>query len=536
MYKVMILDDEKWIRKGIAMKISNMNLPIAEIVEVADVKSAEEAMEEHQLQVIVTDIRMEEDNGLDFIEEVSYNYPNTQFIILSGYSEFEYAKRAINIGVVAYLVKPVNTDELKSALITSFDKYEENKRSLQLHDMEELLKEEQESLQSELDVSKIFYAEDLQQSLAAAKNVKKNMGYGDGYFGCILLQIEESSYSQSGFNKHEIYLLKYGIKNILTEVSEICSINADVFMDIKYTYRLIILVRDTDEDILNSKISKFVAQAYNAITTSLNLNISISVSMLHKDLVKDLYYEAQQSMHTKFIDGTNRVFFYNKYLAPKHKIKMPTEKFEILKKYLKEANAEESKYIVHSIITNESGQENKDYILLAYMNIVNLALNSCDEAIYVLNSSENNYMNIENLERFENNEQIEKFIYEMIEKICDIQKNLAENLDCRRIMEQVKRYIDKNYMNKISVSELARLFNINYSYFSTIFKQEAGMTMTEYLRNVRIEKACSMLKDSRINTEFVAHAVGFTDVMHFYKIFKRTTGFTPTEYRNSLKK
>lgn len=136
MYKVMICDDEKWIRKGVATKIKNMKLPVSEVFEASDLEEATALMEKYQPKIIVTDICMEDENGLDFLEEISQNYPDVRFIILSGYSEFTYAERAIRLGVVAYLLKPVDVVELKEALLKSFAKYEENKHAIQVSVME----------------------------------------------------------------------------------------------------------------------------------------------------------------------------------------------------------------------------------------------------------------------------------------------------------------------------------------------------------------------------------------------------------------
>ncbi|MBP3360244.1 MAG: response regulator [Clostridia bacterium] len=533
MYKVMICDDEKWIRKGVAAKISRMELPVSEIFEAEDIAEAEALMELHQPEIVITDICMAEDNGLDFLEEIAHNYPNVRFIILSGYSEFTYAERAIRLGVVAYLLKPVDMEELKDALLKAFSKYEENKHSLKVSVMERMLKNERENYQTEVSMNRIFFGTDLQQSVSTAKSFKESRGYEGMLFGCILLQIEESSYEQSGFNKQETDLLKYGVKNVIAEVAEICELDTDILMDLKYAYRMIIIARGKDELTLEAKLNQFVTQMYNAVSSSLNLNISVSVSHIHDDLVRDLYFEAQKAMHVKFIGGANRIFWCSKHI-PKSEFNMPAEKFEILQKHLKEGNSEGAKLVVHNIIAGCKVTE--EYIFYVYMNIVNLALNSCDEAIYVINSSEYNYMNVDNLEQFENSEQIEEFINVMLERICNIQKNFTVSFDCREVMNKVKLYIEKNYMNKISVTDLAKFFNINYSYFSTIFKEQVGMTLTEYLRNVRIEKACSMLKNSDMNTEFIATSVGFNDTMYFYRIFKRCKGMTPTEYRNSFDK
>ncbi len=113
MYKILIVDDEYYARYGLRESIDWKQYDCEIIGEATDAEEAFEQFSKHMPDIVITDIRMEDTNGLDFIKKVSSACSNkVRFIILSGYSEFSYAARAIEYGVSAYLTKPVKNSDL----------------------------------------------------------------------------------------------------------------------------------------------------------------------------------------------------------------------------------------------------------------------------------------------------------------------------------------------------------------------------------------------------------------------------------------
>ncbi len=96
-------------------------------------------------------------------------------------------------------------------------------------------------------------------------------------------------------------------------------------------------------------------------------------------------------------------------------------------------------------------------------------------------------------------------------------------------------YIKRNYMNKLTLDEVAEHVYFSGTYFSKIFKNETGTTFNKYLNKVRISASKQMLKDKDMALADIADAVGFHDQSHFSKMFKTVTGTSPKKYRESLK-
>ncbi len=99
-------------------------------------------------------------------------------------------------------------------------------------------------------------------------------------------------------------------------------------------------------------------------------------------------------------------------------------------------------------------------------------------------------------------------------------------------MAQIKSFINCNYMRDIKIDEMALHIGMNRSSFCSFFKQQTGQTFTHHLNDKRIAAACELLRDKDKNISEIGISVGITDTPYFCRIFKQTTGFTPTEYRN----
>ena len=95
------------------------------------------------------------------------------------------------------------------------------------------------------------------------------------------------------------------------------------------------------------------------------------------------------------------------------------------------------------------------------------------------------------------------------------------------------RYISSNYHQKLTLQDVCDELHVNSSYFSSLFRQEIGMTFTEYLNQFRIGQACRLLRNSDLAVAEVAYAVGFGDQSYFTRVFRKYKSITPQAYRRS---
>ena len=102
-------------------------------------------------------------------------------------------------------------------------------------------------------------------------------------------------------------------------------------------------------------------------------------------------------------------------------------------------------------------------------------------------------------------------------------------------VSQAIEYMEKNYQKPLTLTILANVVSLNYTYFSNMFKSKTGISVTAHLQNLRIQKAKEMLVSTNDRIREVAHKAGFTDERYFEKLFKRYEGMTPSEYREKLR-
>ncbi|CAG7597433.1 HTH-type transcriptional activator RhaR [Paenibacillus solanacearum] len=98
------------------------------------------------------------------------------------------------------------------------------------------------------------------------------------------------------------------------------------------------------------------------------------------------------------------------------------------------------------------------------------------------------------------------------------------------------RYINENYESPLTLASLAKQFHISPFYLSRLFKKTTGFTFVEYLSTVRIKAAQKLLRETKWKVSFIAEKIGFQDLAHFGKLFKKTSNYTPLQYRKMCKK
>jgi len=138
------------------------------------------------------------------------------------------------------------------------------------------------------------------------------------------------------------------------------------------------------------------------------------------------------------------------------------------------------------------------------------------------------------IEEAEDEEQVNALIPKMIRNYC----LLVQEHSLARYSGTIRdclNYIDFRYMEPMSLESLAVRFSVNKNYLSSRFHKEVGITVTDYINQVRIRRAADLLRSSCLSVQQVAEQCGFTDGNYFTRIFKKINGISPNEYRKSLK-
>ena len=104
------------------------------------------------------------------------------------------------------------------------------------------------------------------------------------------------------------------------------------------------------------------------------------------------------------------------------------------------------------------------------------------------------------------------------------------------MIRRAKSYIAGHYGDPVGLAEMARTMHVSTFYFCKMFKKTTGLTFTDYLGRVRVEKAKNLLLNPHLRVSEIAYTVGFQSLTHFNRVFRKLTGESPTDFREKIKK
>lgn len=170
--------------------------------------------------------------------------------------------------------------------------------------------------------------------------------------------------------------------------------------------------------------------------------------------------------------------------------------------------------------------------LCALSSIVDIA---CTQAVNrTLPDNGVKYPNILALRDFSHREQFAEYIYKRISETSEYYGRFtADNKSS--IVSHIKKYIDDRYHEQIFLNDIANMLDLSSKYIGKIFKDNTGLTITDYIHNLRITEACELIKSTDKKFTLIAYDIGYRDVNYFSHMFKLRTGYTPREYRNNNK-
>lgn len=140
-----------------------------------------------------------------------------------------------------------------------------------------------------------------------------------------------------------------------------------------------------------------------------------------------------------------------------------------------------------------------------------------------------------NLNEFETQKILFEFLSYISKETNPEQLNYISKEDKRKYISLTKKYIQQNFEKPITISSIAGYIKLSRTYLFKIFKSETGKNIDEYLISVRLNEARRLLHETEMPIESIAYCVGFNNYSAFFKMFRKTTGMSPSEYRKNLK-
>lgn len=518
MITVLIADDDFWTREGLKSTINWNEIGFDIIAEAADANTAYNLFKENKPQLVITDIRMEQTNGLDLVSKIHAEYPDTEFIILSGYSQFDYAKRAFENGSSAYLLKPVDNTELKNVLMSIKEKIENRQnQNLRLNVIDDELPK----------LKTIFYNEIINNEVSDGTLLENSKIYGiNPYISYILIDAGLSHVAISDMESSSGIIAD--IMECLSEFNKQTESLSDYWAFSKFNVLAIMKCeKDLPVDCINA-LKDFLQQKTGRLLT-------IGVSSVYDFLgdLKDAYLEADEALSFKSLYGSGAVILYqNISLKKRQTVSISSGKTDEIVHAIFSVDYNHAISIADEIF---SGFKKYDRIDIAELQssvaemITIILRNVYKDKQTITNAFSEKFRPFLEISKCETIDDIHSFFIWVINKIFET-PNLYLECSYHPQVQEIISYITKNYSSPLTVKSVAESNHLSPSYFMYIFKRETGKTFHAYLTEYRIKIAIQLLKTHNYKIYEVADMVGFSDAERFGKVFKSIMGCPPTKY------
>ncbi|NLP00219.1 MAG: response regulator [Clostridiaceae bacterium] len=539
MLKIMIVDDEFYFREAIKISLPWNELGFEICGEAKNGRDALEKVAAIKPEIIIVDINMPIMDGLEFVQHLRETNNDIKIIILTGHSEFNYARQAVKLGVFNYLLKPVDEEELKKTLLDLRN----------IINKENRIKMEMDRLMQQVRASMPLLKDKFLNELLRGNLSKKDSGtikrmeylkinsVSDYY---LAVTIEVDTDEDFNWDDEDKQLWKFAVSNITDEilsegfVFDRCYDNDD---------RICIIIGANDDEDRNTFLSglEYKLEWLRSIVAKyMDFSVTIGVGEIRDDLfdIAESYKESIVALKNKVTLGKNKVILYSSVAEPGIKVNLFTvEQRSQLLMSMRIANEKEVDMCITQIF-ERMRCENIHYEML-FVACIEL-ISVCFEFIIEVGASLEDIFPDKQLGIIEKL-QLKKSINDMEEWIKEIYRHTLETIKknksskASKTIEEVKNYIGENYQNyELNIDEIARNLFINYAHLCFIFKRDTGVTINEYLTEFRIRKAKDLFDSGNTLIHDVASKVGYADANYFGKCFKKFYGIPPSKYLENI--
>ncbi|MBY0097232.1 response regulator [Mesobacillus maritimus] len=518
MYRVLIVDDEAIERKGLEMILKG-NFPSIEIEEADSGRSAILKAEEFRPDIIFLDIKMPGIDGVEAAKEMKKMNRSVNIFMLTAFDKFEYARQLMKIGVQDYILKPYNREEIIEPFQKAIQEIEQEKakRTEELT-LKDNYRRALSIVQSRVITSMFMQASNKQNVIAldleetfqkesfvmVVEWLKKNE---------TLTQHEPSefiSYIQSGLNHYfPSYFLGEETMNkipILIQVDE---------KNIGQKPKLKELATASGRELISK-----MRQAFP------DFKFSIGIGRIYDEVEKFVqsYHEALYTLSS--LKRPYQVHFYSQLLADQENQQENTYPYDLEKKLLDGVTSGHvddvpthfKKYldslVAYTKNTKEMEEKISEFLVLLSRQIMDSGI-----SIAV------------NRHLLEGNS-----VFKLQEELLSIANHIHSMYysQSRDIMVQAKEFIADHFDKAITLEEVAEAVNLSPQYFSKTFKERSGCSFIDYLTELRVEHAKELIRSMQKSVKEVCFHVGYKDPNYFSRVFKKYTGVTPSDFRQSV--
>ncbi len=509
-FTILVIDDEPPIRAGISAIIKKEIPGVTVLDEASNGEEGFALYTAHDPDLIISDIVMPKLDGLELLTKIRATGSRTPMILVSGYDEFAYARKAIELGATNYLLKPVNRSELIASIMTTIERHSATTQPFFVADIKAL----QESAQT------LFLQRLISGQLETAEEVatmQRSIG----------ITIEESDLTVMSFASRALES-QQELQQLLSTLS-----SQHIIATVPYQHHQVLLIRGNEQQ-AERIAQSFLQDADGPVAEQLIVGIGTHVTSLlnaahsfQQALAALSYYpyyqQSKQIFTQEVIDDT----------APSiHTGDIDTAALKAL--LLMGTDQEVETWV------------GEFFSLLLYIKTPPLSFIK-GMCIFVLSDIQKQLSEVHHVapKHFGSTQSI---FSDHINTVQSMQQQLLENLlqvknevipqsqlENDAIIHFAKTHVQQNLHTIVSAEEIAERMDVTASYFSTYFRTHTGETFRSYVNRTKDTYAKQLLANFDLSIEEIALALGYTDYRSFHRVFKKANDLTPSSYRKKLR-
>lgn len=497
-YQIVIVDDDDVVRNGLAEIVDWKRCGFQVAAVLKDGLEAITYLEEHQVDVVLSDIRMTFVSGLSLAKHIYEKQIPVKVLLISGHQEFELAKEALRYNVQDYLLKPTDLDEVYrvfNALKEQLD--QERSEKNRIAQDKEMWSHMMQYLKDRYLPHLLFdtFADEeelIRQFEMIGININPKIN------ACASISITWTSASP-------VVSVQRALQHSLSEHSS--AVTLLPFGPPGNPLTFLAVCADSERGELAEEIGRIFDQASSRLTSLIGLIINWHVNSVHATMI-DFLVEHRAA---------------RKRIGPLSVAQLQQWK-EDKRRWttcLEAEDYEEAGRLLEQYLVSYGGEQ------IDTVKSMLIQLFGSMDAVYAADSGSNRLMQ---LCKSEDIGEIKKISKSLIEEMSRRESEGHYETE-RKVITQAKQYVKTNLGKDITLQEVADHVYLNPVYLSRLFKKETGKSFTDYVTELRMNQAAHLLRNTNMKIYEICEQAGYRDVRHFYKLFKKYSSCSPSEYR-----
>ncbi|GGD53695.1 response regulator [Paenibacillus nasutitermitis] len=512
--RILIVDDETLIRQHLSSLEEWESLQCAIVGEAANGREALELIPLVKPQLVITDIRMPEMDGIELAGMIRRIYPHIHVMFISAYDDFEYAKQAMKLGVCDFITKPIQVSEMID--------------SVELLQQGILRMNEDERLEREKAIS-LLLSEDT--GIMEAQNLLVAHHVQDRSIQVILVEIDNADLMHLSERPLSFIVLRELVDHRLQDQPQMYW----TYLDRSGIY--IVLFAADDMPLAGGVQSMQIAnQLLDEIgkLSGYSLSIGISRPLPSAAELREGFRQSKQCMEYRMLLGKGSIISYEALIGlEKGRMDKEDKAMTELLMHIRRGDGSQIPAALRVIYREMLAAGLDKKVIQHYALEVLTRADQMLEELHIPIPPESSIDAKQKIFSYSILSDLLEFLSGYLSQAAYL---IAQQSDTGTpsIIRRIHLFLEQHYKEDVTLASLSAKLHMNHSYLSRLIKKQTGVHFRDLLWKHRIDKAKELMRQQELKTFEIAYELGFKDPSHFSQVFKRMVGVSPSDYRASL--